>query len=335
MEFRRHLVHMTLLLMMASLPPMQRACAQNLIPNGGLEEGDTCVQTLGIGGLQHWYSAFLHFDRLQSCAEYGAVNGLPMSTFTFQQPFEGESCIGLFTYYQNGQQEQREWAMVPLLEPLVVGQTYYCSFRANAGFGGNAEYPTIWLGNSHVGMLFTTYDRHWYQGDPYPAPLNTAHVYRPIVLADTVGWTLISGEFVADSAYQYLMVGNFFSNTLTDTLHFADPNSVFPWYPRGYTLIDAVCVSSSPFDCDLGGIVSDHSAQTALLYPNPTSEELMIRGRSGAHALVTDRLGRVVWEGQVTSNHWGLHVESWAKGSYVLRLTLLNAVESWKFMVVD
>ena len=61
-------------------------------------------------------------------------------------------------------EQQREWAMVPLLQPLEVGQMYYCSFRANAAFGGNAQYPTIWLASSNIGMLFTTYARHWYLG---------------------------------------------------------------------------------------------------------------------------------------------------------------------------
>jgi hypothetical protein len=212
---------------------------------------------------------------------------------------EGNSCVGIFTYYQNGLQEQREWIMVPLLEPMSVGQTYYCSFRANAAFGGYAQYPTIWLASSNLGMLFTTDDRQWYDGDPLPAPLNQAHVLYPQVLADTVGWTLVSGSFVADSAYQYLMIGNFFSNALTDTLHFADPNSVFPWYPRGYTLVDAVCVSPNPAGCDLGQGVGEVIADGPVLFPNPAHDQLVVGGRSGARLSAMDAVGRVVWKGLV------------------------------------
>ncbi|MBK7100692.1 MAG: hypothetical protein IPH63_02655 [Flavobacteriales bacterium] len=42
--------------------------------------------------------------------------------------------------------------------------------------------------------------------------MNYARVYFPQILADTVDWTLVSGSFVADSAYRYVMVGNHFSN---------------------------------------------------------------------------------------------------------------------------
>ena len=60
------------------------------------------------------------------------------------------------TYHQNGQDQQREWILAQLLEPMVIGQTYYCSFRVNAAFGGNHIYPQHWLANDKVGMRFTT-----------------------------------------------------------------------------------------------------------------------------------------------------------------------------------
>ncbi|MBK9700907.1 MAG: T9SS type A sorting domain-containing protein [Flavobacteriales bacterium] len=311
------------------------AQGQNWVPNPGFEEADTCIHQLGPGGLQDWYSAYLHFDRLQACLAYGSTNGLPMNAFTFQDPFEGGSCIGLFSYHLNGFEQQREWAMVPLLQPLEVGQMYYCSFRANAAFGGNAQYPTIWLASSNIGMLFTTYDRHWYQGDAYPAPLNMAHVLRTQVLSDTVGWTLVSGSFVADSAYSYLMIGNFFSNALTDTLHFADPDSVFPWYPWGYTLIDAVCVSPKPMGCDLGQDVEEVKEESGVLFPNPASDQLFIVGRTGAEYQVLDALGRAMAQGRALNNRWGLDVGAWPPGAYIMRLATAGRMEVRKFVVAE
>jgi hypothetical protein len=311
------------------------AYSQNLIPNAGFEETDSCVNSLGAGGISDWYSAYLTFDRFQTCVPNGTWNALPLNLFTYQQPYEGSSCVGMFTYFQNGSQEQREWIMVPLLKPMVQGQIYYCSFRANAGFGGYAEYPQIWLASSRVGMLFTTYDRQWEAGDPYPAPLNQAHVLYPQVLADTVGWTLVSGSFVADSAYQYLMIGNFFSNALTDTLHFADPNSVFPWYPWGYTLIDAVCVSPDPAGCDLGQSVGEEGAGGPVLFPNPAHDQLVVGGRSGARLVAMDAVGRVIWKGVVGSDRWVLPVGAWARGTYLLRLEWNGRTEVHKFVLAE
>ena len=311
-----------------------RCEAQNLVPNPGFEEADSCsTMGFGFGGPNGWHSANGTPDHLQSCLPYNSALGLPLNFFTFQQPFEGNSCAGMFTYY--GPSEYREWIMAPLLEPMVVGQTYYCSLRANAAFGGNAQYPQIWLANNKVGMLFTTYDRNWYQGDPYPEPLNQAHVLYPQVLADTVGWTLVSGGFMADSAYQYLMIGNFFNNALTDTLHFADPNSEFPWYPWGHTLIDAVCVSPNPDGCDLGQGLGEGVVGGPVLYPNPAHDQLVVGNRNGARLMAMDAVGRLIWQGVVGSDKWVLPVGLWARGTYVLRLEWSGHAEVHKFVLVE
>src|SRR5690606_25378145 len=127
-------------------------------------------------------------------------------------------------------------------------------------------------------------------------------------------------SFVADSAYQYVMIGQYFSNALTDTLHFADPNSVFPWYPRGYTLVDAVCVSASPEGCDLEQGVYEVQSTVPVLFPNPANDQLLVAQRAGAEAQVLDALGRLRWEGWIISDRWVLEVGSWARGAYALHM---------------
>ena len=314
------------------------APCQNLVPNPGFEETDTCWNGLGTFALEGptgWFSANGTPDHLQGCLPYGSVVGLPMNMFTFQEPFAGSYCAGFFTYHQNGADEQREWIMAPLLDPMVPGQTYYCSFRANAAFGGNAQYPQVWLANDKVGMLFTTDELRWEWGDPFPAKPNYAHVLYPEILADSVGWTLVSGSFVADSAYQYVMIGQFFTNALTDTLHFADPNSVFPWYPRAYTLVDAVCVSANPMGCDLGQVLVEGSSRDVLLFPNPAKDDLLIRGASWSNASILDALGRVVRQDRITADAWSMGVGDWQRGMYVLWLGDGEKTSVFKFVLTD
>lgn len=316
-----------------------RCEAQNLVRNAGFEETDSCFQVLGIlppgTGPTHWYSANGTYDHLQSCLPYGAVNGLPLNFLTYQTAYEGNSCVGMVTYHQNGLDEQREWVMSELVEPLVVGQSYYCSFRANAAFGGNGQYPQIWLANNKIGLRFTMNDRTWNWGDLEPTRPNHAHVLHPQILADTVSWTLVSGSFVADSAYRYVMIGQFFNNALTDTLHFADSNSVFPWYPRGYTLFDEVCVSSSPNGCDLGQGMVDEYSEGPVLFPNPAQDMLVLLHATNADVQMLDAVGRMVWEGRVSSERWELNVAERARGTYVLRLLHEGRVISYKFVLVE
>jgi|GEM_PF-2947535 len=92
----------------------------------------------------------------------------------------------------------------------------------------SAQYPQIWLANDKVGMLFSMQARLWTLDDPFPVPPDHAHIMYLQILADMVGWTLIRGSFVANSAYPCVVIGQFLSNALTDMLHLADPNSVFP-----------------------------------------------------------------------------------------------------------
>ncbi|MCB0794695.1 MAG: T9SS type A sorting domain-containing protein [Flavobacteriales bacterium] len=305
--------------------------AQNLVPNPGFEDTDSCTFGLGLGELHHWYSASITPDHLQSCLPYGSGNGLPLNIVTFQLPYEGASCAGLITFDGHTGQEQREWLIVPLLDTLVPGQTFHCSLRANAGFGGYD--PINWLASSHLGMLFTTYDRRWTSGDPLPLALNQAHILYPQILSDTVGWTLVSGSFVADSAYAYLMIGNFFSNALTDTLHFAPPGP--DWYAFSYTLLDAVCVSPNPLGCDLGQGVDVVQDESGVLFPNPASDRLFIAGRTGAEYQVLDALGRIMVQGRALNDRWAVDVHTWPHGAYIIRLKTAGKLEVRKFVVAD
>lgn len=324
-------------LLMCLVPCTVPLAAQNLVPNPGFEEADSCSDQLPpFAGIHDWYSVNGSPDHLRSCLPYGDFRGLPMNFFTYQEPFEGASCAGMQTYHQNGQDQQREWFMAPLLSPLVEGQTYFCSFRANAAFGGNHTYPQQWLANNKVGMRFTTTAMPpWNVGDPFPVPPNHAHIMYPQILSDTVGWTLVSGSFVADSAYQYVMIGQFFSNALTDTLQFSPEGIPWYWLPRAYTLVDAVCISASPEGCDLGQGVSEEQAIGPVLLPNPAQDQLVVGQRAGAEALVLDAVGRLLWQGRVTSDRWVLEVSAWARGTYVLRMVHRGRLESHTFVLTE
>lgn len=307
--------------------------AQNLVANPGFEETDSCTFGLGLGALHYWYSAFGTPDHLQGCQPYGTANGLPLNIFTFQQPYEGTSCVGIFTYDGQTGTEYREWIMVPLSDTLTPGQTYYVSFRANAAFNGNGMNPQNWLASNHLGLLLTTYDRYWVWGDDYPVALEQAHVQIPQILSDTVGWTLVSGSLVADSAYTYLMIGNFFSNALTDTLHFA--SAVPEWGQYSYALVDAVCLSPNPGGCDFGQSVGQIGEATSFVYPNPAGNLLVIGDASGRSATVVDILGQEMWNSSINHERFALDVESWARGAYVLHVRSKKGVQVVKFVLAE
>lgn len=163
----------------------------------------------------------------------------------FQYALHGDAYVGMLAYGAlAGGVNYREYVGCQLLEPLVVGTRYDLSFFTNVAFGGSYWSPTQACNN--MGMLFTMQPNIWtgLNGPPF-ALRNYAHLHSTAIISDTANWTLVSGSFVADSAYQYLVIGNIFSNALTDTMDLASDD-----YVDAYYFVDAVCVRPSGQPCE-------------------------------------------------------------------------------------
>lgn len=308
----------------------------NLIPNPSFEEADSCWQFSGFryphDGPDGWYSGGHSPDYFQGpdCAAYGSDVSAPLNHLGFQYAQDGVCYVGIGTY--SLPVPWREYVVVELIEPLVEGETYYASFYANAAWGGTATNPYASLASSNVGMRLTMESNQWEWGDPVPSTVNYAQVYYPQILADTVDWTLVSGSFVADSAYRYVMVGNHFGNALTDTLPLG--GTINP--PAAYTFIDNVCVTSDPNGCPLVAGIENVSAGTLMLFPNPVNAVLSVSGvPQGASAVVYDGVGRTVWVGAAGPGLWQLNVSTWSRGTYVLRIEALGLIHSFRFVLTD
>jgi len=308
----------------------------NLIPNHSFEVPDSCPATHtfltpGEGPL-YWFSGGGTTDYFQSCVPPPSEASVPLHDYAFQYPQDGENYIGLVTYEVNSG-GLREYAMVQLITPLVQGQTYSVSFYANAAWNGtDSMYPQHYIASSHVGALFTMQPRTWTGGDPWTLATGSAHVFHPWVISDTVNWTLVSGSFIADSAYQFLMVGNHFDNSITDTVHFG----TYIWSPKAYMLVDNVCVSAGTEGCPLANGVGLHADSEVLLFPNPVMSELVVSGlREDAVAVILDPTGRQIWSGRITQAGWRLDVDAWARGCYVLNMLMGEGRRSFKFVLIE
>jgi hypothetical protein len=296
-----------------------RSDAQNLVFNHSFELYDTCAVVNNVyypdTGPLGWFSAAGTPDHMISCLPNGSFNSVPLNAWSFQYPQHGDS-YGHVTSYRAIPPDIREYFMVHLTEPLVIGQHYHASFYASVAWGGYPAYPQLWVYTSGIGMTFATQPRQWHLNDPYPTPWNFAQVYSAELITDTVGWTRVSGSFVADSAYQYVILGNSFDNANTDTMHIAPQ----PWVAQGGILIDNVCVSADPAGCDMAvGMVPDREGGWSV-FPNPAQGSVVIKGIArGTGIGAFDLQGRTVWEGMVTGERMFLEVDTWPRGTYILR----------------
>lgn len=101
-----------------------------------------------------------------------------------------------------------------LSSPLISGTKYYISFKVSNGFTSPTSTYYANCGLDSIGILFTNV----YYGNTIiqpPTPIHTryAHIYTIQVILDTLNWTIISGNFTFDSAYNYIVIGGFLGNS--------------------------------------------------------------------------------------------------------------------------
>ncbi|MBV6406118.1 MAG: hypothetical protein GFGODING_02903 [Flavobacteriales bacterium] len=254
----------------------------------------------------------------------GGVLDVPFSQFGYQQPYEGDAYVGMATSGIGGGPWYREMVGCPLAEPLQPGVPVCLSFKmAVGGFGswsGNSSYNTC----QGVGLkFFTQLPTDWYD---YLYP-NSAALALDVVPTDTAIWYTVSGTYVPDSAYAYVVVGNFFADSLSEVTVL--DSTGFGTAEPSYAFIDDVRVSFTLDYCDADLGVDEPSRELPLAYPQPFAELLHVKWTVEARPFVRsyallDAGGRAVRTG-VPETRDGTQVfvfEGLRSGTYLLRLDL-------------
>src|SRR3989304_8059835 len=177
----------------------------NLVPNPSFEQYDTCPQAPSkINFAKYWFNASTGttdyynacFDTLQPWA---SLMDVPSNFIGYEYAKTGNAYAGLFASY--GWLDYREYAETKLVSQLQIGTKYYVLFYVS--LPDSANYAT-----DDIGILFasdSTYLNAFYNISATPQISNTQGLF----LTNKIGWTRIEGSFVADSAYKYLIIGNF------------------------------------------------------------------------------------------------------------------------------
>ena len=242
---------------------------QNLVPNPSFESYTACPSTLDqLNYSVGWASYRGSPDFYNTCS---TALGIPSNGLGYQPAATGNAYAGFIAYDING--FVREIIGAQLSQTLSVGQLYYVSLKVSlAEFDAvNKEYVPC----NKVGIKFSTTQFHGsdapYPG-PDPAPINNlANFYTINIISDTSDWTILSGTFISDSNYKYVMIGNFFDDSHTDTI--SRFNGV-----KSYFYVDDICVSTNSFACiPVTGITNTTPADEISIYPNPANATLSIK----------------------------------------------------------
>jgi OmpA-OmpF porin, OOP family len=219
----------------AQIPSIPGLEPGNLVPNPGFELFDTPPIGWFLSGKDFTYvMRYWESPTGASPDAYGPSVIVPNywkeKGFGNEKPHLGEHMVGITTYGCDGKPHCREYLQIQLSEPLIPGQKYYGSFWVHSLPSSHR--------NNNLGMAFVS--------EQYELSDDRILRLKPAIKADHIlgtkkaDWIQITGEFVAKSSEEYLLIGNFYPDSLTSI--FVTDKSL----PYGYYYIDDVLLKKLP-----------------------------------------------------------------------------------------
>ncbi len=302
----------------------------NLVPNPSFEDTVACPSNDNqVYNAQGWVGAVGTPDYYNSCAPAGFVS-VPNNWGGYQPAASGNAYCGFGTY-GDWVAGTREFIQTTLTTPLTIGTKYYLSFKLSLSVSSGMYFNCA---TNKTGALLSTYPYYYdFTSDPLP---DIAQVYTDSIITDTVGWVQVNGSFIADSSYQYITLGNFFSDALTDTLVIIPDTN----YITAYYFIDDICLSTDSSYCanyTYTGIAETSQLNNILVYPNPASNQITIdfgNTPGNVSAMLFNSQGQLIKETLPGSTSvTTLNVQDLANGIYLLQVAIDNSIYQQKIIV--
>lgn len=222
-------------ILFAQVPDIKKS--ENIVPNPSFER----FSSTPIG----WFYKGKHFTDVMkywssatgsSPDVFGSKIRVPAhwasKGFGQQKPRTGESMVGITVFgCDDGKPHCREYIQIQLREPLIVGQNYSIEFFTS-------HLPrSIQVNN--LGVFFSK--KKYTEILDIPIEVTPQFFSKEIIKVDQGGWKKVNGEFQADTNAKFLIIGNFFSDSLTTT-NIHSPNSL----KYGYYYIDDILIKKEP-----------------------------------------------------------------------------------------
>lgn len=256
-------------------------------------------------------------DYFHACDD-GGLTDVPNNMVGYQVAATGSGYAGVITWTSNSPNNREHFGTM-LSEPLQIGIPVYVSFKLSPTTGGLiADHNMIWTA-SGAGLRFTMDQYLQNQAEPLS---NNSAIHMPFVPLDTVNWYQVSGVFVPDSAYEHVVLGNFYdeSQVITEILNLNGT------YMSAYVYFDDICVSYEAEYCNIKTNLVSNNASDFVVFPNPFDKQITIKfSKLNTYDLdyhLLDLQGRLVMNGSIStgSGSFEVNATSLKAGSYILKL---------------
>lgn len=298
--------------------------AQNLVPNWSFEEYEECPDGMAqIEKATGWMAFRVTPDYFNSCASPGSV-GVPHNVMTTQRfALDGQAFAGIVQIaLRSGNSEV---IGIELENSLVIGQEYYLSFYVSRGTPSTSN---CWANKIGAKMSTQAYS-DWPLDVAFPIT-NEPHVHTDELVSDTINWTKIEGFFTADSAYNYLSIGNHFE---LDSLQIVCDEDYYHY--QAYYFVDCICLTIDAETCPncekiTSSLQSDVNQARIKIFPNPFNSQLQISfygDQSEKRITLFGIDGRKIDYFEVNESEY--HIDSFgnlAKGLYILMVEFENGI---------
>jgi hypothetical protein len=184
----------------------------NYINNGSFEDVLTNTNTPTSYSAKYW-------GGIDSSKYYGVILSqvtvpvkVPLYGTNYQWPQHGFNFLGT-TFFSDKQNNNRGYPRNRLKQTLQPGKEYCFSMYVN--LANNSVHAIdaigVYFGNSSIDTISQCNK---------PITYLTPQVQNPInnIIADTLNWILIQGQFTANGTEKYALIGNFRTNTNTSTI---------------------------------------------------------------------------------------------------------------------
>ena len=199
---------------------------QNIVPNPGFEHYSAPPIGWFYKG-QHFTNVVQYWSAASAASPdvFGPRVRVPAhwaeKDFGKQKARNGDSMAGITVYgCDEGKPHCREYVQIQLSEPLVVDQNYYAEFWVS-------HLPRS-LQINNLGMYFSEYKSDLKTDDLIALPPQVNADY--IVDASNNNWVKVAGSFKARKEASYIIIGNFFPDSLTLSREVCDDNFKFAYY---------------------------------------------------------------------------------------------------------